>query len=129
MVRNSAANFFLSILKKNSSAGLIKKEKNGNDLKLIFTDVAVTVPKNKYQLNGFALKKSSGYEVDLNGKYNEPSETIALKSNLEFVPEKNCHLDLEFRMSKYPDTAFSAVYDANRDENLVPKQILKFYYR
>jgi hypothetical protein len=98
---------------------LIKKDKNGEELKLTFTDVAVTVPKNKYQLNGFALRKSKGYEVDLNGKYNDPAETITLKSNYEAEADKNCHLDLEFKMSKYPDTAFSAVYDGNRGENLV----------
>jgi hypothetical protein len=81
--------------------------------------VAVTVPKNKYELNGFALRKSNGFQVDLSGKYNNPTETIILKTNYEGEAKKNCHIDLEFKMSKYPDTAFSAVYDGNRDDNLV----------
>jgi hypothetical protein len=84
--------------------------------------VAVTVPKNKYELNGFALRKTKGFQVDLSGKYNNPTETIILKTNYEGEAQKNCHIDLEFKMSKYPDTAFSAVYDGNRDDNLVRYQ-------
>ncbi|XP_059491190.1 apolipophorins [Neocloeon triangulifer] len=107
--------------------GVIKHEKSGSLDKLTFTAVAVTIPKNKYQLDGFAGHSNTGFDVDLVAKYNNLAETVALKSKYERTSDKAAHFDIEFKASKYPEAAFAANYDGKRDELLVDNK-LKVYY-
>jgi len=104
------------------TSGTITTETTPESSKVSFTDVGLTIPTNKYQLDGhMQLNKGKGYDVDLSAKYNNLAESITLKSSYEHVEDKSAHFDVEFKMSKYPESAFAAIYDGKRDQQMVKR--------
>ncbi|XP_065351536.1 apolipophorins [Cloeon dipterum] len=105
--------------------GTIKHDKGNNVNKLTFTEVAVTIPSNKYQLDGIVSTGPFGFDIDVIAKYNNLAETAILTS--KYAHQEKLHFDILVKLSQFPESAFSAVYDGLNVKNQADNKLKVFY--
>lgn len=94
------------------------RNQEAKQFKYTFSALCLTIPKGKYQVDGFISRKELEYDLDMKFKYDNLAHFVSVKSNGKRGTD-TYHTYLEAHSSQYPDLAFAINYDLKHGKGLV----------